>query len=278
MSKKGINSHIQIPAGILKYFRDNTSPEKKVWSLDTSSGKIIQRPYHHLGTQAGYYALETELFWNKTVESSITKLNNRVRSFCKGETTSITVTPEDLETVKRYIKASMLRSGLSYDMFRKHSVTAFLFSDQENRDAMARLGMGECSGAIDTLLEGFRFSLLVNKTSRHLVVPRNCFYWISSYQKTTIVVPISPQGALLLLPKDHPSNPEEYAMLQSPKKVEWLNIAALRAEYYQNKAMGSFVAADREEELLLLQIYREQHLSELESIRADAFSGTPLSS
>ena len=50
------------------------------------------------------------------------------------------------------------------------------------------------------------------------------------------------------------------------------NIFALRAEYQVNKAEGSFVAADREEELLLLQTYREQHLAELEAIRTEAFS------
>lgn len=272
MSKRGINSHIQIPAGILKYFREKTNPEKKVWSLDTGSGKITRRPYRHLGTEEGYYAPETEQFWNETVEDAIARLNSRVRAFCEGEATSVTVTPEDLETVKRFIKASMLRSGLTYDTFRKNSVTAFLFSDQENRDVIARYGMSDRTGPFN-VLDGFRLSLLVNKTSRHLVVPRNCFYWISSRQKPAITVPISPQSALLLLPEDYPSAPEEYAILQNPNEVELFNIFALRTEYQVNKAEGSFVAADREEELLLLQTYREQHLDELESIRTDAFSG-----
>lgn len=273
MSSTGINSHIQIPAGILKYFRDTTGPEKKVWSLDTGSGKITRRPYHHLGTQSGYFAPETEQFWNETIESPITSLNSRIRAFCEGKATSVKVTPADLDTAKRYVKASMLRSGLTYDTFLKHSVTAFLFSDQANRAALAYFGMSEQSGDI-AALNSFRLSVLVNRSSRHLVVPRNCFYWISSHKRLAIVIPISPQGALLLVPEDYPSEPEEYGILQKAEDVEWLNIAALRAEYHQNKAGGSFVAADREEELLLLQDYREQHLLELETIREKSFSGS----
>lgn len=271
MSSKKIHSHIQIPAGILKYFCDNTSPEKKVWALDTGSGEIIQRSYRRLGTQVGYYALETEHFWNEAVENSITELNSRVRAFCEGEAASVTVTPEDLETVKRFIKASMLRSGLTYDTFRKNSVTAFLFSDQENRDALARFGMSARSGDIHAL-NGFRLSVLVNRSSRHMVVPRNCFYWISSRQRLVIVIPISPKGALLLVPDDYPGSPEEYGILQKSEDIEWINIAALHAEYQQNKATGSFVAADRKDELLLLQAYREQHLTELDAIRTETFS------
>lgn len=278
MSSKGINSHIQIPAGILKYFRDTTSPEKKVWSLDTGSGKITRRPYHHLGTQSGYFAPETEQFWNETIESPIASLNSRIRAFCEGKAASVKVTPEDLDTAKRYVKASMLRSGLTYDTFLKHSVTAFLFSDQENRDAIARFGMSEQAGGFEKMTDGFRLSLLVNKSTRHLVVPRNCFYWISSHKMLSIVIPISPQGALLLVPGDYPSEPEEYGVLQKAEDVEWLNTSALRAEYHQNKATGSFVAADRKEELLLLQDYREQHMAELDAIRTESFSRTDVSS
>ena len=35
-----INSHIQLPNSILKYFRDESDSEKKVWYLDISSGNV----------------------------------------------------------------------------------------------------------------------------------------------------------------------------------------------------------------------------------------------
>ena len=34
-----INSHIQLPNSILKYFRDESDSEKKVWYLDISCRK-----------------------------------------------------------------------------------------------------------------------------------------------------------------------------------------------------------------------------------------------
>lgn len=51
----GIHSHIQIPHGILKYFRDETDQSKRVWFLDISSGQILQKSAKKLGTQKGLY-------------------------------------------------------------------------------------------------------------------------------------------------------------------------------------------------------------------------------
>lgn len=55
-----INSHIQLPKGILKYFRDETDTEKKVWYLDIKSREIRRKPAGDLGTSKGYFSDEME--------------------------------------------------------------------------------------------------------------------------------------------------------------------------------------------------------------------------
>ena len=71
-----INSHIQLPNSILKYFRDESDSEKKVWYLDISSGSIMKAASNKIGTSKGYYSDFGENFWNRTVEDSLAKLNH----------------------------------------------------------------------------------------------------------------------------------------------------------------------------------------------------------
>ena len=37
-----INSHVQLPNCVLRNFRDETDPEKKVWCLDVQTGDILR--------------------------------------------------------------------------------------------------------------------------------------------------------------------------------------------------------------------------------------------
>lgn len=38
-----INSHVQLPNCVLRNFRDETDPEKKVWYLDVQTGDILRK-------------------------------------------------------------------------------------------------------------------------------------------------------------------------------------------------------------------------------------------
>lgn len=50
---KNINSHIQIPNAVLKQFRDEKDPEKKVWYLDLATGEVKRSASGKLGTEKG---------------------------------------------------------------------------------------------------------------------------------------------------------------------------------------------------------------------------------
>lgn len=132
-----INSHVQIPAQILKNFRDESDPEKKVWYLDISSGRIYKTAASKLGTSKGYYSMAGEDFWSRSLESPLGALNKKIRTFCESGTERVIVTSEDIDLVKRYIKAAAIRSDLAYKAMREESITASMFSEQDNHDALS---------------------------------------------------------------------------------------------------------------------------------------------
>ena len=79
-----VNSHIQVPNAILKQFRDEEDPEKKVWYLDLATGEVKRSASGKLGTEKGYYSEGIEQFWSATIESPIAALNARIRKSCDG--------------------------------------------------------------------------------------------------------------------------------------------------------------------------------------------------
>ena len=140
-----INSHIQLPNSILKYFRDESDSEKKVWYLDISSGSIMKAASNKIGTSKGYYSDFGENFWNRTVEDTLAKLNHKFyKIYMQKENAEIGRFPmsqDDKDIIKKYIKAAMVRSSLAYKTMKQNSFTAELFSEQENHDALSYFGM-----------------------------------------------------------------------------------------------------------------------------------------
>lgn len=247
-----ILSHVQIPNGILKYFRDEADPGKRVWYLDISSGQILQKASNRLGTQKNLYNSKTEEFWNSEIESKITDLNAKVRKYC-SQNALPSISSEDAAVCKRYVKAAMIRSNLAYDTFKATSLTADMCSGQDNHAMVSYFGMLK-NGTIDSELEKMDVTVLVNKTGRNFVVPRNCFYYVFQHDESRMIVPISPKIAYLLCPTQ--SNFEgSYRVILDVDTIAAMNVAALNTEVEFNKA---FVASSSRQELIFLQSHLEE--------------------
>lgn len=110
-----INSHIQLPNSILKYFRDESDSEKKVWYLDISSGSIMKAASNKIGTSKGYYSDFGENFWNRTVEDTLAKLNHKFYKIHmqkeNAEIGSLPMSQDDKDIIKKYIKAAMVSNS-----------------------------------------------------------------------------------------------------------------------------------------------------------------------
>ena len=126
----------------------------------------------------------------------------------------------------------------------KHSVTASTCTEQSNHDMLACFGL-RSYGPIESNLEKMDVSVLINKTERMLVVPRNCFYLVTSQDVPYIVAPVCPKGAILLMPREM-ACAGMTAVVSDSNVIEKMNTLALRSELEFNSA---FVAANRRIEL-----------------------------
>ena len=253
------HSHIQIPNTILRHFQDPTDPGKKVWFLDIATKSILKKPSGRLGTEKGYYSDSGENYWSTIIENPLGNLNKRVLAFCNGDLETITITQNDIEIAKRYIRSAMVRSKLAFHSMKDAAKHALGFTDQQLHDALSVIGMSVIDDAIPSLdLDNMAATILVNKTTTHFVVPRNCFYSVIRDDCANYVMPISPIGALLLLPHKQLSKTDgKYALIDDPEQINILNKYALKFECVFNQ---EFVASSSRTELEFLQKILSGHI------------------
>ena len=267
-----MDSHIQLPNGVLKHFRSNEPRASgRVYYLDLNDGCIHLSGSKRLGTETGYYSEEIESYLNKEIETPFTSLAAKVRSFAEKDLDTLVLDVTVEETLKRYIVAAMARSKLALNSLMKKSVTAQFMSMQANHDDLVLISTLGNHGLIP-LLQSHKMLVLVNRTDRQFVVPRNCFYTVHSQGYSCIVAPISPICALELVPEKYSGNVingEEYRFgyIDDPNIISEMNKQALRYEYSFNQ---TFVASASRYELEKLKTYLETNREYLESLKASS--------
>lgn len=268
-----INLHIQIPNFILRNFRNSATG--RVYHLDLTGNSIRSCSSDKLGAEYGYYSAEMEQYLNGAVENPFSKLAADVTKLIdkKQPYLEIPLTAEDI--CKRYISAAMYRSRLALDILMQGSITAPDCSDQENHDDLVFWGMQHNHGVFPQLAD-HEMLVIINRTEERFVVPRNCFFEVSSHKVKCIVAPIAPNCALCLAPKKYrrdiiSDTESRVGFLDDPEDVYVSNHHALRYEYIFNRG---FVAAANRSELERLSKYLDSREPELEKLRTDAMSQT----
>lgn len=244
-----VNSHIQIPKGILKCFGDKEK-SGRIWYLNVSNGKIGLAGAGKLGTLYGYYSDEMEKYLNQEIETPLMQLNAKVRSFLSGDEKQLYLTVTSEDVLKKYILGAIARSDFAKRSFETGSITAQFCDEQENHDFLVSFATENLQWGKE-VIGGYSFGLLVNRTSRNLVVPRNCFYTAKSCGVDCIVAPISPNCALALCPPEYSGNKVNgetrlLGNIDDEKAIEIMNIRALFYEYVYNL---SFIASNSKEEI-----------------------------
>lgn len=259
-----IDSHIQLPKGVLKHFSESSG---RVFYLDMVTGKIGLAGAGVLGTEYGFYSEEQEKYLNKEIESPITNVASKVRAFLKKDEGSLTLKKSEEIILKKYITAAMARSSLSLETFLSASMTADLFTDQQNHDDIVYFSTTRNDGVAEIFKKYF-LVILINKTEDNLVIPRNCFYTLFSNGLECIVAPISPKYALCLFPPEYAdknglSKDNRLCHVENVEDIESMNQRALLYEYMCNK---TFVASATRKELDKLAIVLDKNREKLEGI------------
>lgn len=259
------NSHIQIPNFILKQFR---SKNGQVLHLDLDNNRIRSCGSKKLGAEYGYYSDEMETYLNKEIETPFSDYVTKIIPFAKDNIENLQLSFKVEDACKKYVTASIYRSKFAMNNFMKNSYIAFMLNEQAIHDQMVFFGMQKNNGIFPPL-QSHKMSVIINKSSREFVAPRNCWYCISSEGAQCIILPISPNCALELAPEGsscicHNGSVERLFHVDDPDDIAYMNNNALQFEYAFNH---SFIASASKEELLRLQEYCIANRDLLESQR-----------
>lgn len=265
-----VDSHIQLPKGILKYFTDL---DNQVWYLDVDTCEIDSKGASVLGAKYGYFSDDVETYLQKYIENPITQVNAHVRKCLANEPSSLKFSARTTERLRNFVIAAMARSNLA-----KQSLLSTLSSpspkhDRKYNDALIKKGMTHFC-ADQSFLRGYTIGVIINKTQHPLVTLRNCFYTLDRGDYHSIIVPISPTAALALHSKCDLSSSGEpiYVgeIIDDETEIEKLNIRAMLYEYIYNK---TFIATNDKAELLRLSevLKKDRHI--FEAIRVNARKG-----
>lgn len=259
-----VRSHIQIPKGVLKQFSEASG---RVYYLEVNTCKIGLTSAKKLGTEYGYYSEEQEKYLNKEIESPLILLAATVREFLEQKRQTLTLSVSAEESLKKYITGAMARSELSLDAFLSASFTAAFFTPQQNHDQLVYFSTKKNGGVTEIIKDHF-LVLLINKTERNFVVPRNCFYVSSSHGCECIIAPISPKCALCLFPPEYVdkidvSKKYRLCYVENSADINKMNHRALMYEYMYNKKFVASATREELEELAAFTIERKQELEEL---------------
>jgi hypothetical protein len=259
------NSHIQIPNFILKQFR---SPNGQVLHLDLDNNRIRSCSSKKLGTEYGYYSDEIEDYLNKEIENPFSDYVAQIIRFVKDgiEKTHLPIKIEDV--CKKYVTSAIYRSRYVMDYNFKNSFIAFMLNEQTIHDQMVFFGTQENNGILPPL-QSHKMTVIINKSTREFVAPRNCWYCISSEGAQCVILPISPHCALELAPEGsscicHNGGIDRLFHVDDPDDVAYMNNNALQFEYAFNH---SFIASSSKEELFRLQEYCNANRDFLETER-----------
>ena len=140
-----VDSHIQIPKGVLKHFADHTH---RVYYLDTKTEHIGLAGAKKLGTEYGYYSDKHEQFLNKEIEDPLMKLGRKVRRLSDDESLTITLSKDEEIVLKRYIVTSITRSNLALNAMQKATgkYSQLLLSAQQKHDFISAFGATQNGG------------------------------------------------------------------------------------------------------------------------------------
>ena len=241
-----MNSHIQLPKSVLNQFK---SQDGKVWYLDLVQNKIGLSPAKNLGAENDYYSEVAEAVLNRLVETPLGKLRSTINNEIENDVGYITLVNDAEDTFKNYIIASIARSKMMLDVFRKRSITAIAASEQENHDDPVLLSLREGSGLREKY-KTWEMGVIENETSLGFVVPRNCFFTAGIFKSPHFITPLTPKLALALI--DSNSHPESkkyihtITYINDEDTIKQLNENALHQEYITNKC---FVAGNERTEL-----------------------------
>jgi len=191
MPKTVIDSHIQMPKGILKQFVDKYHAQ---YIYDFISPWVKKAHPKSVNTQKGYYSTEIEKFLDANIEAPLGKLISELES----ESYQPQQRHVDLDLLaKRYLRSLICRSQSMLDRMGKNSVYLQFCPEQDAHD-LTVINNYNAANSLNLFGETL-VTILDNRTSTPFVLPLCGHYSCRFDQAPCIVLPLTKQHALVLI-------------------------------------------------------------------------------
>ncbi len=248
-----MKSHIQITKGLLKRFSSKAYNEDKKpigqysYYLELDTNKIKYESINDIGSEKDYYTKEIEQFLNTNIEKPFGEVASKVRDFERRKIETLSISEEGQNTILEFFNYSLIRSDKVLEEVNKHSIAALLLGGLK-KEALF--------GLTPNFFKDMKVNILLNRTKINFVIPKNCFYAVTSNNKElTYVLPFTPRIAFILLSAEDANGyirdgKKYYSEVHEQKTVEKMNIMAYETE---KQTDNGFIVSQTKEELITIQ-------------------------
>lgn len=242
MSKKSINSHIQITNLLMKNFNNSNG---LVAYYDFKKDEIKEESSKKIGVKKGYYNEIVENFLNDEVENKVRNDIANIVKFANGELKELII--KDVSNLKKFIEYSIIRSEnyIKKIINKLNKNNLELLNDYSNRD-FHNIYIYFYDTIKNNTFEDLYMNILVNKSKTDFITLSNTIYQLDfqNYEHS-LIFPLSPRVSIILskrnnlldLDKHHSSKKVKmYEMNQkeifNDKLVEEMNRQAVIGEIF----------------------------------------------
>ena len=189
MEEKLVNSHIQMPKAVLKRFEK----DHLICYYDVSKAFIGTKGHaKSINTELGYYSAETEEFFGCNIETPLGKLLKAVDRFdlCKF---GFSINSEFDIHIKTYAYSLIGRSP-------RIKLELDCLPEQIQRDFTAVVST--FYNEIEDAFSQYTTTLVINKSAKKFVLPTLGMYYKNMWGYDHLVLPITPDVAVILVPPE----------------------------------------------------------------------------
>ena len=272
-----MNSHIQVPNGIIKNFRIDVHGKKRVFFLDLESLVIRDESSKYIGAQEGFYSESIDVALNKYVETPITKL---IADIKRGEWIPGAVKcgynqDKAFEILKNYCLAGIARSDSARKNLEQNSVYAPFVNEQFKHDVLIAVTLDGAYpshyGLPGININECKFCILKNENPRPFILNRSGMYSVKNKgDMESLVFPVAPDMALMFVPSamvnwELSDGSLPCISIDDSEGIAGMNIQAIKFEYIMNP---SLLISNSKEELEGALLFINNNVDQLEEFGA----------
>lgn len=225
-----------MPKSYLKRFENGSNG---FYYYDFELDEIKKGHASSFNTSIGYYSDEIELLLSREIETPFGNVNKIIDKGVRQDSVHIELKEKDIEAIYRFAESVLWRSEIIETSIKKYSVFYNLLDEQFQRDFRVKYGID--SSGNDLLLYKLlsKFLFFKNITKTPFVLPQGGFGEIVFFDKTCLIMPISPMLIILFFPEEiytdfFPDNIYKMFILDSTDMIDKLNNHLFRTELRNN--------------------------------------------